>query len=152
MKILILGNAKNRLEKKDEIKAWKEEIWVCNKAYNETILYKNISLVASVHQEDALNALEYKIKNNLSYDIMSNQVWKQGIKCFKQYRGWSTGTELIHEAILKNDYEEIWLSGFSFISYDTGDIYNEGVTYCNNFINQFNQIKDEFPSQKIIFL
>lgn len=146
-KVLILGNAQDRLNQTKFISEWKDEIWCCNKAYLEINQYPNISLVASVHDFMAKEAVDYKKKNNLTYRVVCSKKVLEA-ELFIKYRGWSTGTELIQQAIIAK-YDEIWIAGFEFVK--GNDIYQPNKVYCGNFEKQFVQIKQENPNAKIIW-
>ena len=152
-KILVLGNATDRLDKKGQIKNWQYDLAICNYAYKEYLNFPNITMVGTVHDFVAKDILKFRKDNNLSFRILSNQVWETGIEPFKRYKGYSTGWELINQAILE-DYEEIYICGFAVINNCLEDIYfPKGVSpVCDNFIKQYYLTKEEYPGQKILFL
>jgi hypothetical protein len=126
------------------INNWKDEIWGCNHAFKDSI---NFSLIASVHNWCVLEALEYRILNNLNYEILHNIPLNNSINAFIKYRGWASGSELIHEALLRG-YNEIWLAGFCFIDNNEKDLYHpEMIMVTGNFRKQWEHIKEEFPDK-----
>jgi hypothetical protein len=147
---LILGNSKDRLFKKNEIKNWKYDLFICNLACTEWKELPKITAVGTVHEFAAKIIFQTKKDNNLSYKILSNYKWFEDIELFKRFNGHSTGAEMIIQAILEK-YDTIYLSGFCFINNCETDIYTENI-YCGNFQKQWNIIKEEFPNQKFIFL
>ncbi len=95
-------------------------------------------------------ALDFRRKNNLNYRILYKNKCYEEIEIYKKYRGWSSGTEMIHQAIFEG-YDEIYLVGFCFIDQSENDFYYGTKLYTGNFRKQFEQIKQEFPNQKIYF-
>lgn len=142
-KVLILGNATDRLDQLDFIKNWKEEIWVCNYAFKEFNL-PQINLVGSVHQYVAEEAVMFKKVNNLNYRILCNSFTDlKEIEPFIKYRGFSTGSELILQAI-NEGYKKIYLAGFCFIHDCKTDIYTKNLV-VDNFQKQWEIIQEEKP-------
>lgn len=144
-KIIIFGNATERLNQQNFISKWDGEIAVCNKAYLEAKDDPRIKIVASVHDFMAKEAIDFRKKNNLTYKVICSKKVDGG-ELFKKYRGWSTGTELIHHAILEG-YDEIWMAGFEFVKGE--DIYMKEKLNCGNFEKQYLQIKQEFPNANL---
>lgn len=147
-KVMVFGNATERLNQQNFISKWTDEIWVCNKAYLETKDNSRVSLVASVHDFMAKEAIEFKKKNNLNYRVVCCKP-VEGSELFKKYRGWSTGTELVHQAILEG-YDEIWMAGFEFVKGE--DIYMKEKLNCSNFEKQYLQTREEFPNANILWV
>jgi lipopolysaccharide biosynthesis glycosyltransferase len=147
-RVLILGNSNVRLKYRSYIDNWKDEIWVCNTAFIEYKSLPRLDVVGTVHPNNAIKALEFKNKNNLSYKILSSNVQDYpGIDNFIKWRGWSTGNELIHEAFLKG-YGRINLLGFDFGV--GGDIHQPGKKLVgSNFKKQYDRIVTEFDDRKI---
>ena len=147
--VLILGNGKSRLQKYEDIKKWTDEIWVCNEGYQECKTFPNISLVASVHDFMILVFKAHRRNHNKSYEIVG-PIDKDGYECYNKfikYSGWSTGNELIQEAILRG-YEKIVLAGFDMGGLDVykGKIIMHGI----NFKRQFVILKEKYPNANII--
>jgi hypothetical protein len=143
-KILIFGNGLSRLNN-IFVNNWNENIWVCNSAYKESLNEKRISLVGSVHKHILYESLEFKEKNSLQYEILLPEQLissdlKNKINAFQIYNGFSTGKELIQEAILRN-YKHIYLAGYdSLVNKGTGDIYYMGLLVISNFLKQFDSL------------
>jgi hypothetical protein len=141
--VLIFGNGLSRLNN-IFVNNWNENIWGCNSAYKESLNDKRISLIGSVHKEILFESLEFKEKNNLQYEILLPEQLipsdlKNKINAFQIYNGFSTGKELIQEAILR-DYKQIYLAGYdSLVNKDTKDIYM-GTLVISNFLKQFDSL------------
>jgi len=152
-KCLVLGNASDRLEEKEFIKNWKDEIWICNYAYKEYLEFPRIDVVGTVHSFVVTDALQFKKENNLNFRILSSNRYNSETEEFKNYLGFSTGWELVNQAILEG-FEEIYICGFAVINNCDEDIYfPKGIKpYCGNFINQFYFIKEKYPNSNIIFV
>jgi hypothetical protein len=153
-KVLILGNGKSRLEKKeslDFIKNWDGEIWGCNKIFQDYSQFKRLDRIGTVHEDLALEALSFKKENKLSYIIHSLKViekYEEEIISFKEKRGWSSGSEMLLQALYEN-YDEIFLCGFDF---GGPDVYQPKDVEGSNFKNQFISIKKEFRFHNVFFV
>ncbi len=154
-KVMLLGNGKSRLNKvvQNEIKTWDGEIWVCNHAYKEALNLPTLDRVGTVHEEVALEAIQFKEKHNLSYDIymdkpIQNKKFQNEIKFFTEKRGWSTGNLMIAQAHI-DGYKEIVLAGYDF---GGPDIYQETDRPGNGFSTQFKFIKKRWGLNRIRFL
>lgn len=134
MKVLILGNGFSRLNKENFINSWKGKIWICNQAYKEFKSFPRIDLLGTVHPWCISEAKDIAKNNNLNFEIIT-------IDTFKKYLGYSTGNELINEAILRG-YKDIYLLGFD--SLDSPDNFDEdiymGTIYIGNFLNQLDTL------------
>ncbi len=135
MKLLILGNGISRLNYKEFITLWKNEIWGCNSINLEIQNIPQLKLIGTVHDYYYDVLKEFKEQNNLNFEIL-------GTKQFKQYNGYCTGNELIREALLRN-YTEIYLLGFDSINNSNFDIYMKTVV-ISNFTNQLNLLIKEY--------
>lgn len=150
-KVLILGNGNSRLEYKDYIKIWNGEIWACNDAYTELTDFPCLNVMASVHQDTAEKIAIFRNNNNLNFRVLARYENNEiRIEKFKDFIGWTTGTELINQAHLEN-YDEIYLLGF-----DMGgkDIYPsaDGKYFWvvdENVKKQMQQIVDKWGTDKI---
>ena len=123
--LLILGNGTSRLNYSDYIKNFKGEIWGCNLCFKEDIKF---SLIASVHDFVLDEAIKYGYKGEFLTP-----------KTFKRYKGYSTGMELINEAVLRG-YKEIYLLGYDSINNGESCIYT-GKVVIHNFKNQYEKLK-----------
>lgn len=131
--VLIFGNGASRTEN-DVLKfinSFDGDIWGCNKFYTEIFKLPRINLIASVHEEYTTEAIKFKDENNLNYEILTADK-------FKNYIGYSTGSELINEAILRG-YEKIYLVGFDSLNGNNSDIYIKTVV-ISNFVAQVNEL------------
>lgn len=151
-KVLILGNGSTRLNHRKYISEWEEDIWVCNKAYQEYYKLPRMDRVGSVHGEMILDAYNFRIKNNLEYELITTYKVQKRIpdkvdKVFYEKRGWSTGNLMIVQA-LKEEYDLIALVGFDF---GGKDIYQPQKLPGDNFRKQFNQIQKEWDTSNIYF-
>ena len=149
-KVLILGNGISRLKYKTWINKWDGEIWACNRAFREYKYLPRLNVIGTVHHEVAIEALTFQKKKALSYKILTSKaglVNSYQVFLFKKYRGWSTGNELLQEALLSG-YDQIYLAGF-----DMGgpDIYN-GIVEGSNFRIQMQKIIEENGGAKIKFV
>lgn len=142
--ILILGNAVDRLKSSKWINEYSGIIWGCNNIFKEDI---RIDAIGTVHEEDATNIMKYKKETGKNFRIISFFEIENEIEVFKNFRGWSSWTEMIHQAILEG-YTNIWLSGFIFIGGNEYEVSGPKL-YCGNFRDQYEIIKKEFPN--IIF-
>lgn len=137
MKTLIIGNGISRKNYLDYIHNFDGLIYTCNYSYLEFNDFKRIDILGTVHFEVALKALEYRKFNNLKYEILSIKN-KDEIKQFTNFVGWSTGNELIKEAILR-DCCDIHLLGFDSLNNIDDCIYS-GKVVISNFKCQMNLI------------
>jgi hypothetical protein len=128
--VIILGNGESRLKYDEYIKKYEYEIWGCNKAYLENY---NFTRIGTVHIENANNALLYKKQNNLKYIVYYSYFLPECLS-FSNYHGWSTGNELLSQALLEN--YKITLIGFDSLNNNSSDIYMKNVV-IDNFNNQF---------------
>lgn len=147
-KVLILGNAQDRKNQLNFIKSWKGDIFVCNKAYTEFQELPTLTAVASVHDYMAVEALDFKKKNNLPYRVICSKPVEDA-ETFLKFVGFSTGIELIRQAILEK-YDEIWIAGFEFIKGE--DIYQAERLYCGNFEKQYIMTLREYPEANIYWV
>lgn len=150
--VLILGNGSTRLNHRKYISEWEDEIWVCNSAYKEYHKLPRIDRVASVHGEMILDAYNYKLKNNLNYQLITTRKVQKKIPdkvdlIFHEKRGWSTGNLLIVQA-LKEKYDFIAIVGFDF---GGSDIYQPQKLPGDNFRKQFSQIQKEWNTSNVHF-
>ena len=146
MKVLVLGNARDRLQQQKFIDNWKDEIWVCNHGFREA-LKLNVTLMGTVHDWCGIEALDFRALHNLNYRIVTSTRISQSTEIFKKYRGWSSGLELIHQAIIE-EYDEIYLAGYCFIGQSEEDLYHpETPLYTGNFRKQWSHIQEEFPEK-----
>lgn len=139
MKVLILGNGKSRLKLKDFIKNWKDEIWVCNKGYLESLSLSNITRVYSVHPEVIQDAQKYKDDNNLIFNVHG-----PGGVPFLKNKGWSSGSQALLDALLEK--RDISVVGFDF---GGPDVYQPLPVNGSNFIRQSEILKKEFEKEFI---
>jgi lipopolysaccharide biosynthesis glycosyltransferase len=147
-KVLILGNGISRLQFDSYVKSFDGEIWVCNQAYKEYKKFGRISAVFTVHKEVALSAFKFRQERGLRYKVYCSQVLKgyEGtISTLYRYRGWSSGSEAIHQALI-DGYDKIELMGFDF---GGSDVYQKHSVYGGNFRKQFLKILDEFGSDNL---
>jgi hypothetical protein len=149
-KCLILGNASDRLLKKEEIKNWNNDLFICNLAFQEYLDFPKITCVCTVHDWVSLKSLEFKKEHNLEYEILFKHKINEEINSFKNYKGYASGTEVILECINRG-YEIIYLCGFVFINECRNDIYTKNI-YCENFSKQWIDIKILYPKQIFKFL
>jgi hypothetical protein len=146
-KVLILGNGKSRLAYNSFIKKWEHGLWACNNAFKEENLRSKITALGTVHKEIVEEAIKYKKNNKLNFDIFYS-FNTENTKCFNNYHGYSTGNELIFQAI-STAYDEIYLLGFDSLWEDTSDIYMDQVI-ISNFKNQMDIIlkQNEYKLKK----
>jgi hypothetical protein len=150
--VLILGNGKSRLEKQDKIKAWNGDLYICNLAFREWQFLPKITAVGTVHSWILPECIQCKNDNNLDYEILVPENTTNdnpNTHNFISYKGYSTGSEMIRQAVTKG-YDEIYLSGFA-IQGDETDIYTYPL-YTQNFILQIGYILEEFPNLKLKYL
>ncbi len=142
MKLLILGNGTSRLNYKEFIKNWKYNIWVCNYAFIEYSNFPRLDLIGTVHSycyKDAIKFKEEQNLNNIEIIYLNNS---------KNYLGYSTGNELINEAIIRG-YDEIYLLGYDSINNLNEDIYTIPYPYIGNFKNQFKILLNKYNCLKL---
>jgi hypothetical protein len=139
--VLILGNGISRLSKKEQIKEWKGDLWICNWAFQEYRDLPIIRYVGSVHSEVIERAREFREKHNLTFRIISRL--DSSDEKFSLDRGWSTGNLFISEALIR-DYKKIYLAGFDF---GGRDIYQPYPLYGGNFETQYEEIKKVFSKK-----
>jgi hypothetical protein len=140
--LLILGNGMSRLNYSEFIDDYKEDIWCCNFAFKENIKY---NLVGSVHDFCIKDAVKFKEENNLNFEILYHSKminYENKYNIFKKYQGYSTGSELIVEAILRG-YSHILLLGFDSLSNNNSDIYTKNLV-IKNFIAQVEIITKKY--------
>lgn len=111
--VLILGNGVSRLQHKDFIQNWDSEIWACNFAFKDNSLPR-LTRIAG-HDWVMQEALEYKEKHNLSYDIYCHSD-KLPLDKVKQFTIdpvliKDSGTTMVNQA-LHEEYDSIYLCGF----------------------------------------
>ncbi len=146
-KVLILGNGTSRLQLKDFIQSWKNEIWVCNTGFLEYEILPRIDYVCSVHREVVEESKIFATEHKLFYKTISNCTYSD--EQFKRTEGWSTGNLALAEALEKN-YDEIHLIGFDF---GGKDVYHTYEVDGSNFKKQYNQILNDYKNakEKIVF-
>lgn len=152
-KCLILGNGLSRINKLNKIQNFDGDIWACNRAYLEykTFEPNKLKVIVSVHNDEAVKALEFKKTNNLDYEILTQSPTSPEIKSLNTYHGFSSGSEAIIESINRG-YKEIWLVGFCHSHGDKECIYTKGLV-TDNFFKQWNYIIDTIkPECKFHFL
>lgn len=128
MKILLLGNGTSRLYYQDFISKWKDPIWGCNLAFKEDIKF---DLIGTVHEWVAEEAKQYGFKG----EVLTP-------KTFKKYYGYSSGSELISEAIARG-YKQLYLLGYDSIE-DGNECLYTGTVVISNFKNQIEYHKKNF--------
>jgi len=148
-RLLILGNGNSRLDYTDYINSFDGQVWGANKIFQETIINQKLNLIGTVHLDFAISALEFKKKNNLKYDIYFSEEIKEynEIKYFKNYHGWSTGSELLYKG-LQDKFDEIHLIGYDSLRGKDNDIYYDKVV-IKNFIIQTQKILKEFNKENV---
>ena len=142
--VLILGNGMSRLQYENYINAWEKELWVCNRAFQEHRKLRNIHRVGTVHKEGAIEAIEYREKNDLTYSVYYRNFvpgYEGRIKRFRDRRGWSTGILMLAQAIYE-DYKMVYLAGFDF---GGKDLYQRSPLPGGNFIRQYTVLRKENP-------
>ena len=142
MKLLILGNGTSRLNYKEFIKNWEYEIWCCNYAFTEYFNFPKLNLIGTVHFKCYKDAIKFKEEKNLNYiEIVY-------LNTSKNYLGYSTGNELINEAIIRG-YNEIYLLGYDSINNSNKDIYTIPYPYIGNFKNQLKILLNKYNYLKL---
>lgn len=146
--VLILGNGKSRTRLHNFILSWEHEVWVCNEAYQEAQYYKNVTRIGTVHNDLVYKMNHFAKKNKVDYEVWVKNNKNLKAKAFTKPRGWSTGNELLQQALIEK-YDKILLAGFDM---GGGDIYQSHLLIGTNFVNQLNRIKDEYNCDNVYFL
>ncbi len=158
--LLILGNGISRLDHKDFINHWRDEIWGCNRIFYE-YYKKEIPRLDIVLGDYAalLEAIEYKKEYGGDYKLYgkSNKEWvvaleEQNVTILNipEDLQKDTGTTLVSTALLWG-YDKIYIAGF-----DLGgpDIYMNKHELRNksNWIENWRNLDKKFGLDKIEFL
>jgi len=156
--VLILGNGKSRLEYKDFIKNWEDEIWACNRAFLELATGELPRLDRLIGDLSALKlAVEFKQKYDATFDIYVRKNFHltelkteaQVVTISDEYVK-DSGTTFVVQALYEN-YDEIVLIGF-----DLGgpDIYikNHELKNKKTWISRWKKIAKDFGLDRITFM
>jgi len=137
--VLICGNGKSRLSKKKFLDNWKDEIWVCNFAFLEFFFNYRFNLLGTVHENVVPVAEAFRRLNNLNFEIITE-------KTFKEPLGYSSGWELVNEAVLRG-YNKIYLIGYDSLSGSNADIHGDNIV-IKNFLDQASVIIKKYNLKK----
>jgi hypothetical protein len=140
--LIILGNGTSRLNHLDFITKSNIQIWGCNLAFRENI---NFNLIGSVHNWVVEEAIKYRKEHNLNFEILYPNIIpeiKKEYNLFQNYLGYSTGNELMNEAILRG-YDTLYLLGFDSLNNSKEDIYTKNLVIVN-FIHQIDVLKKKY--------
>jgi hypothetical protein len=108
------------------------DLWCCNLPINDSklkLIENEIKSVGVVNQDSLEKIIEYKKLNNLDFEVLSCLENSES-KLFSNYSGWTTYSELVQEAVLKN-YNQIY-------------IYNLNNKFSDNLISQLNIITKKY--------
>lgn len=147
-KLIILGNGTSRLKYEDYINDFDGDVWGANRVFEEPSINKKLNLIGTVHLNFAEKALLYKNLHNMNYDIFYSQP-DMRFKIFENYKGFSTGSELLNKALIEG-YNHIELIGFDSLQGNNSDIYFTQVS-IKNFISQVNLILSWFNIKGVNF-
>lgn len=157
-RVLIIGNGTSRLNYKQFIKNWKDEIWACNRAFKELITGELPRLDRLMGDKNALReASDFRRKNKFNFKIYARKQFhanhisgdKEFITIPEKYIK-DSGTTFVVQALVEG-YDEIVLVGF-----DLGgpDIYvaNHEKRNKKMWVDRWRQIARDFGLDRIIFI
>ncbi|MGA2435541.1 MAG: hypothetical protein ABSG25_09670 [Bryobacteraceae bacterium] len=150
--IIILGNGNSRLNHQDFLVNMNLKIWVSNLAFKEHLILPRIDLVGTVHNFVLEEAIKYKKENNLNYEILYMNIipeLKKDYNIFSHYLGYSSGTELVNEALLRG-YDKLYLLGFDSLNGKDDCLYT-GKVVIKNFVEQMRIIKEKNKLTQVIY-
>ena len=148
-KLLLLGNGASRGTEwaRAFIRNWGHELWACNRAYKEWGDFPRLDRWASVHKEIVVEAVEWREKFGLSYDIYTIHdmgKYKKEVVIFKKPMGWSTGSNMLQQALLEG--YDVSLCGFDM---GGAHMHLDKILYGGNFKLQFQSISKRFGLDRI---
>lgn len=143
--LLILGNGISRLNYGWYIREYQYPIWSCNSTFRELYRLGRIDVLGSVHGIYLKDSLQLSKDRNFRRISVKSV---DGSETFHKYHGYSTGNEMIHQAIYEG-YDNIDLLGFDMGGFDITSNHNVDGT---NFKSQFTKIQSEYPYVKFNFI
>ena len=152
-RVLILGNGISRVHYHNFISAWENEIWVCNRAYQEWSKWHNITRVSG-HRECLEMALEYRVTHSADYDIYTydgrtkNKLFKEMAVPKKEIN--NTGINWVIQAFMEK-YEKIVLVGFDIGGHDIY-VKNHWKFFRSNWIIAWRKLLKKYDHKKIMFI
>ena len=156
--VLILGNGTSRLEYKDFIQNWKDEIWGCNRAFLELATGELPHLDRLIGDVCALKlASEYKQKNNATFEIFVRKDFHASqingdvkVVTIAETYVKDSGTTFVVQA-LSEGYDDIVLVGFDL---GGSDIYiaNHELKNKRIWVDRWRKIAKDFGLDRITFM